>query len=232
MASVYERLNAATAAARAKFMDLPLVQSVLGPAPQGGGLADSGLLLPIYRRYLRESYHHVRVASQTYALAGSRIPDEDEPIRRWLLTHAMEEYGHHDWILSDLKALGIDPESVRRSKPSPPCAALVGYMYYTAGIDNPIGLLGDSYVVEGLSQLFASQVAGTMKELLGIPDAAVTYLARHGTADQGHMDDLRNLINGHIRREQDLGDVIQVARVEFELYGLLVEEAQKGDLEG
>ena len=231
MASVYERLNAATSAARAKFMDLPIVQSVLGPVARRGALEDGSVLLPIYRRYLKESYHHVRVASQTYALAGSRILDEDEPIRRWLLTHAVEEYGHHDWILSDLKALGVDPESVRRSRPSPSCAALVAYMYCTAGIDNPIGLLGDSYVVEGLSQLFASRVAGTMKDLLGIPDEAVTYLARHGTADQGHMDDLRDLINGYVRRERDLEDVIQVARVEFELYGLMLEEARKGDLE-
>jgi hypothetical protein len=104
-------------------------------------------------------------------------------------------------------------------------------MYYTAGVDNPIGILGDSYVVEGLSQLFASQVAGTMKDLLGIQDEAVTYLDRHGKADQGHMDDLQDLINGRVRREEDLADVIQVARVEFELYGWMIEQVQRGDME-
>jgi pyrroloquinoline quinone (PQQ) biosynthesis protein C len=231
MASVYERLNAETAAARAKFMDLPLVKGVLGPSAAGGQFAGADLLLPIYCRYLKESYHHVRVASQTYALAGSRIIDEDEPIRHWLLKHALEEYGHHEWILSDLKALGVNPDAVRKSKPSAACAALVGYMYYIAGVDNPIGILGDSYVVEGLSQLFASQVAGTMKDLLGIQDEAVTYLDRHGKADQGHMDDLRDLINGRVRREEDLADMIQVARVEFELYGRMIEQAQTGDME-
>jgi len=211
-------------------MGLPLVEGILGLNPAEGGFGNSELLLPIYRRYLRESYHHVRVASQTYALAGSRIIDDNEPIRHWLLKHAVEEYGHHEWILDDLKALGVNPETVKKSRPSAACASLVAYMYYIAGIDNPLGILGDSYVVEGLSQSFASQVAGTVKDLLGIGDEAVTYLDRHGKADQAHMDDLRDLINRHVRREADLAAVIQVARVEFELYGWMIEQIQIDDI--
>ena len=227
MPTSYERLNAETADARAKFMSLPLVQGILGLQSRIEPMEYSReFLLPIYRRYLKESYHHVRVASQTYALAGSRILDDAEPIRRWLLLHAVEEYGHHDWILDDLEKLGVDRKSIVSSRPSPGCAALVGYLYYTAGVDNPIGVLGDSFVVEGLSQSFASRVADTMKDRLGIPDEAVTYLARHGIADQRHMDDLRDLINAHVRRESDLADVIQVARVEFQLYGLMIQDVQ------
>jgi hypothetical protein len=65
-----------------------------------------------------------------------------------------------------------------------------------------------------------------MKDHLGISDDAVTYLSRHGTADQGHMEEFRTLIDTHVRRQADLDDVIQVSRVEFQLYGWIVQDLQ------
>jgi pyrroloquinoline quinone (PQQ) biosynthesis protein C len=226
---LYERLAKETTDARATFMELPLVTAILGLSAQKASSRDSErreMLRHVYRRFLEESYHHVRAAAKVYALAGSRVDEGNEPFREWLLQHAVDEYGHHEWILNDLRALGVDPADVTRSKPSPACAALVGYMYYVAGVDNPIGILGDSYVIEGLSQLFATQLAGSMKDHLGLGDDAVTYLERHGQADQAHMEEFKILVDSHIRRDRDLTDIIHVSRVEFQLYGWIVQELQ------
>jgi heme oxygenase len=206
-------------------MDIPLVKDLLTPtsAPAKLDPAAAKFMRDIYTRFLEDSYYHVRAAARVYALAGSRIEETDEQIREWLLHHSVEEYGHHEWIKSDIRTLGNDPDALSKRKPSPWCDALVGYMYYIAGHGNPIGILGDTYVIEGLSQLFATHLAGSMKSSLGIPDDAVSYLAKHGEADQGHMDEFRDMINATVKCEQDYQDILQVSRTEFALYGAIVE---------
>ena len=97
-------------------------------------------------------------------------------------------------------------------------------MYYIAGHENPMGTIGDTYVIEGLSQMFATQLAGNIKGMLGVPDSALAA----GAADQGHMNEVRDLINSCVRREEDYESIVQVSKVEFALYGQIVEHAAAG----
>lgn len=227
MATVYERLQSATKVERDRFMAIPLV-SMLVAEPVGTEAAspgDAAEISRIYTRFLVDSYYHVRAAAKVYALAATRVSTKDEEVRQWLLEHAFEEYGHHRWIEDDLKAMKYDVSRLEVSKPSVPCDCLVAYMYYIAGHENPMGTIGDTYVIEGLSQMFATQLAGNIKGMLGVPDSAVSYLAKHGAADQGHMNEVRDLINTYVRREEDYEAIVQVSKVEFALYGQIVERA-------
>lgn len=230
MATVYERLQNATKVERDRFMAIPLVGMLLAePAGSARPSAEEAAeIARIYTRFLVDSYYHVRAAAKVYALAATRISTKDEEVRHWLLEHAFEEYGHHRWIEDDLKALKFDVSRLETSKPSVPCDCLVAYMYYIAGHENPMGTIGDTYVIEGLSQMFATQLAGNIKGMLGVPDSAVTYLAKHGAADQGHMNEVRDLINSYVRREEDYESIVQVSKVEFALYGQIVEHAAAG----
>jgi pyrroloquinoline quinone (PQQ) biosynthesis protein C len=227
MATVYERLQSETKVERDRFMAIPLVGMLVAEtveaAPASAG--DAAEISRIYTRFLVDSYYHVRAAAKVYALAATRVSTKDEEVRQWLLEHAFEEYGHHRWIEDDLKAMKYDISRFETAKPSVPCDCLVAYMYYIAGHENPMGTIGDTYVIEGLSQMFATQLAGNIKGLLGVPDTAVSYLAKHGAADQGHMNEVRDLINAHVRREEDYEAIVQVSKVEFALYGQIVEHA-------
>lgn len=223
---MYDRLERDTGAERKRFMEIPRVKMLLSSEAVDGGTPspdEQGYLKSVYERFLVESYYHVRAASKVYALAGSRISESDESIREWLLEHAVDEYGHHNWVMDDLRTLGYDVTKLSTSKPSVPTDALIAWMYYVAGVHNPVAILADSYVIEGLSQLFAAQLANSMKSALNVPDNAVTYLARHGIADQAHMGDLRDLINATVKGERDYGDMLQCAKVEFALYGQIIE---------
>lgn len=224
--TMYERLERDTAADRTRFMEIPLVKMLLGNEAAETGPpppAEEASLKSVYERFLIESYYHVRAASKVYALAGSRVSESDEVIREWLLEHAVDEYGHHKWVMDDLRNLNRDVSDLATSKPSVPTDALVAWMYYVAGVHNPIAILADSYVIEGLSQLFAAQLANSMKTRLSVPDNAVTYLARHGVADQAHMGELRDLINANVKGDQNYADMLQCAKVEFALYGQILE---------
>lgn len=230
MATMYERLEKATKVERDRFMAIPLVSMLVAEPVESAppSASDAAEIGRIYTRFLVDSYYHVRAAAKVYALAATRVSMRDEEVRQWLLEHAFEEYGHHRWIEDDLKAMKYDVSRLETSKPSVPCDSLVGYMYYIAGHENPMGTIGDTYVIEGLSQMFATQLAGNIKGMLGVPDSAVTYLAKHGAADQGHMNEVRDLINSYVRREEDYESIVQVSKVEFALYGQIVEHAAAG----
>jgi pyrroloquinoline quinone (PQQ) biosynthesis protein C len=227
MATMYQRLQSATKVERDRFMAIPLVSLLVADRGDSApaSATDAAEIGRIYTRFLVDSYYHVRAAAKVYALAATRISTRDEEVRHWLLEHAFEEYGHHRWIEDDLKAMNYDVSRLASSKPSVPCDCLVGYMYYIAGHENPMGTIGDTYVIEGLSQLFATQLAGNIKGMLGVPDSAVSYLAKHGAADQAHMNEVRDLINAYVRREEDYEAIVQVSKVEFALYGQIVEHA-------
>jgi long-chain acyl-CoA synthetase len=228
MPTMYERLQKATQPERDRFMSIPLVGMLVSepaPNPEPVSAADAAEISRIYTRFLVDSYYHVRAAAKVYALAATRISTDDEEIRQWLLEHAFEEYGHHRWIEDDLREMKYDVSRLLKQKPSVPCDCLVAYMYYIAGHDNPVGTIGDTYVIEGLSQMFATQLAGNIKGMLGVPETAVTYLAKHGAADQKHMHEVRDLINTYVKREEDYQAIVQVSKVEFALYGQIVEHA-------
>ena len=227
MATVYERLQNATKVERDRFMAIPLVSMLVAEPVESArpSASEAAEIERIYTRFLVDSYYHVRAAAKVYALAATRVSMRDEEVRQWLLEHAFEEYGHHRWIEDDLKAMKYDVSRLETSKPSVPCDCLVAYMYYIAGHENPMGTIGDTYVIEGLSQMFATQLAGNIKGMLGVPDSAVSYLAKHGAADQGHMNEVRDLINTYVRRDEDYEAIVQVSRVEFALYGQIVEHA-------
>ncbi len=230
MATVHERLQAAIKVERDRLMAIPLVAMLVTEPVEAAQTAavDAAEITRIYTRFLVDSYYHVRAAAKVYALAATRLNNKDEEVRRWLLEHAFDEYGHHLWVADDLKAMGYDVSRLETSKPSVASDCLVAYMYYTAGHENPMGILGDTYVIEGLSQLFASNVAANIKGMLGVPDSAVSYLAKHGAADQEHMHEVRDLINKHVRSEEDFEAIVQVSKVEFALYRQLLEHAAEG----
>lgn len=229
MTDMYTRLEQDTARERQHFMRIPIVQALLGESATASSPMALSELPKVYRRFLIESYYHVRAAAKVYAIAGARVSEEDETIRHWLLQHAVDEYGHHEWIQNDLAALGFDASKLSSTKPSVPSDALVAWMYYVASVHNPIAILADSFVIEGLSQLFATQLAGAIQSVASIPDEALTYLARHGIADQSHMDELRDLVNRNIHKESDYRDMLQCAKVEFSLYGQILELVTQPD---
>ena len=74
VANYYERLEKDTAAARQRFMNIPVIKDMLSeqsmplqPDPEA-----KKFMLRIYQRFLEESYYHVRVA-RIYAVAGFRV---------------------------------------------------------------------------------------------------------------------------------------------------------------
>jgi hypothetical protein len=107
--------------------------------------------------------------------------------------HIPEERGHDDWILGDLRVLGIDPAAMLQRPPSATVAEMVGAQYYWINHYHPVALLGYIAVVEGYPPSLdgiAEAVART-----GYPPEAFRTLAKHARLDVRHRDDLNRFLD-------------------------------------
>jgi pyrroloquinoline quinone (PQQ) biosynthesis protein C len=204
----FEELTEVTAAERAAFVAIPVIQAALAGRVE----------LATYVAFLREAYYHVRHTVPLLMACGARLPERLEWLRSALGTYVEEEKGHHEWILQDIAACGGDADAVRTGVPSVATEVMVAYAYDTIARDNPVGFFGMVHVLEGMSTRLASQAAQGVQEALRLPAAAFTYLSSHGAIDVGHVALFEGLMN-RLTEGDDRAAVIHRTRVFYRLYG-------------
>ena len=155
-----------------------------------------------YIDFLTQAYHHVKFTVPLLMAVGSRLPDEMEWLREGVAEYIEDELGHQEWILNDIAACGGDKEAVRHSKPACATELMVAYAWDMVTRRNPIGFFGMVQVLEGTSVNMADQAASQIKEALGLPERAFSYLRSHGAIDQTHIKYLEGLMNRFDKPEQ------------------------------
>jgi hypothetical protein len=150
-----------------------------------------------YLEFLAQAYHHVKHTVAHYIA---------------------EETGHEEWILADIAAAGGDADAVRACAPGSAAELMVAYVYDFIARRNPVGFFGMVHVLEGTSQALATRAAQVMRERLGLPPEAFTYLSSHGTLDQEHVRFFAGLMD-RLETPADRDAVTHVAHTVFRLYG-------------
>lgn len=173
---------------------------------------------PLYRAFLAQAYHHVCHTVPLMMAAGARLGTDKEWLRARLVHYIDEEYGHHEWILDDIRASGGDGEAVRNSAPGYATELMVAYAYDTVQRGNPVGLLGMVHVLEGTSTALATQAAHSLANALQLPPRAFTYLSSHGELDISHVEFFRETVN-RLHAAADRAAVVHAARRFYRLYG-------------
>ncbi len=159
------------------------------------GVAD-GLPIERYRKLLLELYHVVWHFNPVCAAAASRMADDHRQIRYFLYEHMHEEMGHEVWVLNDLEAVGVQPETVRDHEPSVHTLALNGYNYWAAERRNPCSVLGMLYALEVIASVYGGPFASALKERLLLEgERGVSFISSHATLDTEHMVELRKILN-------------------------------------
>jgi hypothetical protein len=205
--SFFDQLQAATAREREALFSVPVIREALA-----GQVSLEG-----YRAFLGQAYHHVRHTVPLMMACGARLPSRLEWLRGAVCEYIDEEYGHERWILNDIAACGGDAEAVSHSRPSLAIELMVAFLYDQIARGNPVGLFGMVNVLEGTSIALATQAADTIRESLGLPSDAFSYLSSHGVLDQEHMATYRRLMD-RLEDEEDKQAVIHAAKVVYLLY--------------
>ncbi len=186
-----------------------------------------GMSVERYRRLLLELYHVVWHFNPVCATAASRMGDpahEDlQPIRHFLYAHMHEEMGHETWVLNDLEAVGVSPESVREHAPSVYTLALNGYNHWAASRHHPCSVLGMLYALEVIASVYGGPFASAIREALLLDgDSGVSFISAHATLDAHHMADLRLILN-QVTREREQAAILQSVRVNFHHFTRIIE---------
>lgn len=204
----YDKLQTATEQARQELFSIPFMQA---------GVAGN-ISLDSYVAFLSQAYHHVKHTTPLLMAVGARIPSNQEWLRDAIAHYIEEELGHQEWILNDIKACGYDAEAVRNAQPAMATELMVAYAYDTINRVNPLGFFGMVQVLEGTSIKAASPAADHIRESLGLPKTAFSYLYSHGALDLEHVDFFESLMN-RIDNEADQQAIIHCANIFYKLYG-------------
>jgi pyrroloquinoline quinone (PQQ) biosynthesis protein C len=215
------RLQAETEADRNRLTGTRIIRDAL----QGR------IRLPQYVAFLTEAYHHVKHTVPLLMACGGRLPARLDWLRVAMAEYIKEEIGHDEWILSDIAACGGDAQRVRRGQPGLETELMVAYAYHQVDRGNPAGFLGMVHVLEGTSQAIATNAAAAIQGTLGLPDAAFSYLASHGSLDQKHVKFFEDVVN-RLEDPPDQAAVIHCARAIYRLYGDIFRSLPQFDAPG
>lgn len=204
----YERLQAETETHRNTLFSAPIITRCL----QGD------ITLDDYVGFLTQAYHHVKHTVPLLMAAGARLPEDKEWLRVAVGEYIEEEMGHQEWILNDIGHCGYDKEAVRHGTPHASTELMVAYAWDMINRVNPLGFFGMVQVLEGTSISIAEKAADIIREKLGLPKKAFSYLYSHGALDQEHILFFEGLMN-RITDPREQALVIHTAQVFYKLYG-------------
>lgn len=205
--SFYDRLQQETTVERAALLSQPLFADALA----------GRVTVPLYIAFLSQAYHHVKHTVPLMMACGARLSDDREWLREKITAYIDEEYGHHEWVLNDIRASGGDADAVRHGSPSFETELMVAYAYDAIARGNPAGFFGMVHVLEGTSTALATQAAEQIATALKLPGKAFSYLSSHGSLDLEHVDFFRDLVERLTPADQEA--VLQSARRFYRLYG-------------
>ncbi|AZE49122.1 Acyl-CoA long-chain enzyme transcriptional related heme family [Pseudomonas chlororaphis] len=203
----FDRLQEATQQERHELFNLPIILDAL----------EGKVSLESYRAFLAQAYYHVRHTVPLMMACGARLPARLEWLREAVCEYIEDEYGHEKWVLDDIETCGGDKDEVRNGRPSLPIELMVSFLYDLIARDNPVGLFGMVNVLEGTSIALATHAAGSIRERLGLPESAFSYLSSHGSLDIEHMQTYRRLMNA-LDDSADQAAVIHASKVVYKLY--------------
>lgn len=170
-----------------------------------------------YIAYLTEAYHHVSHTVRFLMSMGVHLPENKKFLHKVIAEYVEEEVGHEEWILNDIEAAGGDKSAACASTPNLETQVLIAYNYDYISRKNPVGFLGMVFMLESTSTQIANKGAEAVKNKLGLPQKAFSYLYSHGELDISHMKFFEQTVN-KITDPDDQAAIIEVARNTFRLF--------------
>lgn len=202
-------------------LQLARVSQRLHETPLARELRSSGVMPQrargLYKRFLLESYSYVRHTSRKFALAASRLGERHRDLRSWMMRHALAEDRHHLMIVRDLAWLGVAADEAEHFQCSSACRGMIGYVYDVCQRRNPVGLLGEAWLLENISMQSADALADGVRTACDLPENAVDFLRQHGRLDVKHVKGLRQALTW-ISADEDRAAVEECLEVVAELY--------------
>jgi pyrroloquinoline quinone (PQQ) biosynthesis protein C len=206
--SFFIELLELTDESRVELESLPKIQDML----------NGRMTLEEYKAFMTDIYHVVWHFCPIMAAAASRCSDDFVEVRQHLYHNIEEEKGHENMVLDDLKALGVDPDTVKASKASYSVQTMIAYNYHTVERVHPCTVIGMLYALELISSVYSGQLATSISLSLDLPmSKGFTFLDSHSAMDLDHIAALRELLQT-IKDPKVQEIIIDAIRINFYMF--------------
>ena len=175
------------------------------------------LIIEDYHGLLLRLFQQVWRSSSSFALAAASVDMRHQGPRDYLLHHAEEEKSHWVWILNDLSGTGYKGADPRTVYAPAATTAYYSYAMFLAA-HFPIGRLCMAAVLEGISGTFGPKYGPDIVKILKIKPEYMQFFKSHGELDQGHSQDIIDVLRKTELTGFEYWQLIGVAQTTVELY--------------
>jgi 3-oxoacyl-[acyl-carrier-protein] synthase III len=199
-------------------------QRMLARVPVVRRIEDGTATPDDYRRLLLNLRQQVVDGGRWISLAASSFSAELFWLRSTAIQHAAAEHRDYQLLEHDFAAVGGDPGAMAVTPANIGSAALSAFVFYRAGLPDPVDLLGALFVIEGLGKLKAAGWAERLQQSLGLRDDQLSFLRYHADGDDEHFRILSAALRSGPFDDSAVTRIVKTARVVARLYALQLEE--------
>lgn len=177
-----------------------------------------------YLSYLRNMRQQVSQGARWITRAASSMENSHVLLRNALISHAREE--HQDFLMleKDYVKMGGSQEDIQNADMNIGSEALSSFIMSEASKQNPVGIFGATFIIEGLGSHKAALWSRCIQEALGVEKDHVSFLYYHGVADEDHYDNLVKVLSSPFITPATAIQARRIAKVVGRLYALQLEE--------
>jgi 3-oxoacyl-[acyl-carrier-protein] synthase-3 len=171
-------------------------------------------------RWMQDWIPQVREGSVWMRKAAARLGERYARVRELVSAHAGDEQFDFRMLFDDYRRAGGRAASIEELRRNPGGEALNAYLHARAERDDPIGLLGAIYIIEGTGQRIVPALLPEIRRQLGLQPQAVRFLHYHGENDQHHLARWLQCAGLALEAGGDAAaaDIVATARSTAELY--------------
>jgi len=140
-----------------------------------------------YTNWMAQWVPQVREGSKWMREGAASLSGPYAPLAALIGTHASEEQNDFQILFQDYRNAGGRVEDIDALRRNPGGEALNAYLHGLAARENPIGLLGAIYIIEGTGQRIVPALLPLLKAALSLPPQAFRFLEYHGHNDPHHL---------------------------------------------
>ncbi len=177
-----------------------------------------------YKMFLRNMRQQVSQGGRWISRAASSMENSHIDLRNALIRHAAEEHQDFKMLESDFQHMGGTEKEMSETTMNIGSQALSAFIINEAGKQNPTGIFGAAFIIEGLGSCKAQPWSKSIQKTLGVSDNEVKFLSYHGVADENHYDNLVNILTSPYIASCVAIDIRRIAKVVARLYILQLEE--------
>jgi 3-oxoacyl-[acyl-carrier-protein] synthase-3 len=181
-------------------------------------------------RWMGDWIPQVREGSLWMRKAASRLDERYARVRELVAAHAGDEQFDFKILFDDYRRAGGAAASIDELRRNAGGEALNAFLHARAGQENPVGLLGAIYIIEGTGQRIVPALLPEIRRQLKLPPQALRFLQYHGENDANHLARWLECVSHAIDAggQAVADDIVTTARNTAQLYLLQLDAVVAG----